>query len=305
MRTTEKSAVLSLGRIYCDLVFTGLADMPHLGREIFARDMVPTLGGGALITAAHCAMLGRPAALVARYGTDPLSMALEAHLDQPGLHREYVERSAQAGPQVTVVMTAGEERAFLSRRAGHALPDSLDKALAWARASHLHIAEYATLHERPNLVALARQHGLSISLDPSWDDELIHDPDFFQRTAGIDLFLPNLEEAAALTGHQDPMGALAALAQHFPSVALKLGARGAIVTLDGAIYAQDAPTVPVIDTTGAGDAFNAGFIDAWLDGKTPNDALAAAIECGSRSVQHPGGLGGPTGRLLEPTRRAG
>jgi sugar/nucleoside kinase (ribokinase family) len=290
MTTKTKGAVLSLGRIYCDLVFTGLADMPQLGREIFAHDMVPTLGGGAFITASHCATLGRPVALVARYGIDPLSRALEGHLTQPGVNLDFLERNALAGPQLTVVMAHGEERAFLSRRAGQAIPATLSAALGWDAVSHLHIAEYATLHEQPGLVAQARRLGLSVSLDPSWDDTLIRDPGFFARTAGVDIFLPNLEEAAALSGRDNPHDALAILADHFPIVALKLGPAGALVAAGGRVLSQPAPVVPVVDTTGAGDAFNAGFIDAWLNGMDAGAALAAAIACGSRSVQYPGGI---------------
>lgn len=289
MSAAEKGGVLSLGRIYCDLVFTGLPDLPRLGREVFATDLTPTLGGGAFITAAHCAVLGRPVALVARYGLDALSLALEAKLERPGIDLSYLERSAAAGPQVTVVMAHGEDRAFLSRRAGHALPETLGPALGWDRARHLHIAEYATLFEHPGIAAQARARGLSVSLDPSWDDTLIRDPRFFEIAAGIDIFLPNLEEARALTGMDRPEDCIAVLSEHFPLVALKLGAQGGMVAMDGKVHAQPAPAVDIVDTTGAGDAFNAGFIDAWLDGATPEAALDAAIACGSRSVQHAGG----------------
>lgn len=289
MSAKTKGAVLSLGRIYCDLVFTGLAGMPRLGREVFAENLTPTLGGGAFITAAHCGALGRKSALVARFGTDPLSLALADRLAQPGLDLAFLERSPQAGPQVTVVMAHGDERAFLSRRAGHALPNTLAAALDWPEARHLHIAEYATLHEHPGLIAEAKGRGLTVSLDPSWDDTLIRDPRFFERTAGVDIFFPNLEEAVALTGTEAPEAGLATLATHFPLVALKLGPQGAMLAHQGRVLTQPAPAIAVVDTTGAGDAFNAGFIDAWLDGSSPEATLAAAIACGSRSVQHAGG----------------
>ncbi|WP_127073075.1 carbohydrate kinase family protein [Pelagibacterium lentulum] len=290
MRAKTKGAVLSLGRIYCDLVFTGLASMPRLGREVFAEGLTPTLGGGAFITAAHCGALGRKAALVARFGTDPLSLTLEDRLTQPGLDLAFLERNPQAGPQVTVVMAHGEERAFLSRRAGHALPATLGAALDWSEACHLHIAEYATLNEHPGLIAEAKGRGITVSLDPSWDETLIRDPRFFERTAGVDIFLPNLEEAAALTGSEAPEACLSTLAAHFPLVALKLGPQGAMLAHQGRVFIQPALAIAVVDTTGAGDAFNAGFIDAWLDGSTPETALSAAIACGSHSVQHAGGI---------------
>src|SRR5690606_508114 len=103
--------------------------------------------------------------------------------------------------------------------------------------------------------------------DPSWDAELIRDPLFFERAAGTDIFLPNMEEAEALTGETDPHAALAVLRRHFPIVALKRGGEGAIVAADGATIQLPSARVEVIDTTGAGDAFNAGFLHAWLAGK--------------------------------------
>lgn len=284
-------AMLSLGRIYCDMVFNGLDAMPELGRELFARDFTITPGGGALITAAHAVALGLPTVLLARFGTDAVSNALEGQIEALGIDLRFLDRHASAGPQVTVVMVQQEERAFLSRRAGHALPATFDEALDWNEAGHLHIAEYATLHEIPTAVAAAKKRGLTVSLDPSWDAELIKDPMFFERAAGVDVFLPNLEEARALTHCEEPGEALARLARHFPVVALKCGGDGAMLAMGGQTIRRDTPVVEVVDTTGAGDAFNAGFLHAWLDGAAMDECLAAAIEAGSRSVQATGGTG--------------
>jgi sugar/nucleoside kinase (ribokinase family) len=284
-------AVLSLGRIYCDMVFRGLDDMPQLGRELFARDFAITPGGGALITAAHVAALGRPSALLARFGTDLLSTAMAGQIDALGLDLQFLDRDELAGPQLTVVMVNNNDRAFLSRRAGHARPASFEAAIAWPQAAHLHIAEYATLHEMTDAIAAAKRHGLTVSLDPSWDDDLIRDPAFFERAAGVDIFLPNAEEAQALTGETDPAAAMSILARHFPLVALKLGGDGAMVSAGGETLRRPSPRVEVIDTTGAGDAFNAGFLHTWLNGAGAGTALAAAIEAGTSSVQASGGTG--------------
>jgi sugar/nucleoside kinase (ribokinase family) len=284
-----RRAVLSLGRIYCDFVFTGLAGMPRLGREVFAEDLTLALGGGAFITAAHIAAHGRKSALLARYGTDPLSSSLESQLAVAGLDLRFLDRHVMAGPQVTAVMVSGGERAFLSRRAGNAEPATLPLALDWPEATHLHIAEFATLAEIPGLVARAKAKGLTVSLDPSWDETLIHAPDFLDRCAGVDIFLPNAGEASAVTRHADPHSAIAALAAHFPVVALKRGPEGALLATGGAIHTMAAPKVKVLDTTGAGDAFNAGFLDAWLDGHPAETCLAQAIASGSASVQALGG----------------
>ncbi|MFP3710783.1 hypothetical protein SB783_43165, partial [Paraburkholderia sp. SIMBA_009] len=90
---------------------------------------------------------------------------------------------------------------------------------------HLHIAEFATLHEIPDLVSRAKHSGLSVSLDPSWDASLIYDKGLLKACEGVDVFLPTLEEAEAITGHSDPEAAIRALSDAFPVVALKGGAQ--------------------------------------------------------------------------------
>jgi sugar/nucleoside kinase (ribokinase family) len=290
--TTENikgSAVLSIGRIYCDLIFTGVSGLPVLGREIFADALDIAAGGGAYIAAAHLVHAGRQVELVARLGTDALSLGVETQLQASGVGLQFLERAADAGPQVTVATVLGHERAFLSRRAGSALPSTLETAIAWPKATHLHIAEYATLAEIPALVSMAKSHGLTVSLDPSWDETLIYDPALLETCRGVDIFLPNMEEAAAITGKTDAREAILALSAHFPVVALKAGGDGALLCANGDVVDMPARDVRVVDTTGAGDAFNAGFIDAWLYGKPSNACLEAGIVAGSLAVQAPGG----------------
>jgi hypothetical protein len=296
--SSDAASVLCIGRLYCDLVFRGLSAMPVLGQERFAETVALVPGGGGFITAAHLASLGRPAALLARLGLDPLSQALEPQLTASGVDLRWLESADDAGPQPTVVIVQGGERAFLSRRAGPARPATLDAALASPQARHLHIAEFATLAEIPDLVSRAKRAGLSVSLDPSWDDDLIAEPDLVARCTGVDVFLPNAAEARAIAGTDDIAQAGRRLSRHFPVVALKDGAAGARLFSGSEAIGLPAPTAgSVVDTTGAGDAFNAGFLAAWLAGRPEAQALAEGIACGSLSVRAVGGAG----MRLDPT----
>jgi sugar/nucleoside kinase (ribokinase family) len=285
----KSPAVLSIGRLYCDLIFTGLDALPQLGREVFAGDMKIVAGGGAFISAAHFAHVGRSVALVARLGTDTLSQSLKQDLTVQGLDLRFLEVSDEAGPQVTVASVIGNDRAFLSRRAGTAHPSTLDEALSWKSAKHLHIAEYATLHEMPDLILKAKAAGLTVSLDPSWDETLIYSDDLLKKCEGVDIFLPNSEEAEAITGESDASRALDILSQNFPVVALKTGSEGAWVRVENTAIHLPAEKVKVVDTTGAGDAFNAGFIDFWIDGRSALESLEAGVQRGSLAVQALGG----------------
>ncbi len=290
--STGRDLVLSIGRLYCDIVFRGFDALPRLGEERFAETVAIVPGGGGFITAAHLAALGTRSALLARIGTDPLSGTLAPALTESGVDLRWLERTPEAGPQPTVVMVQDGERAFLSRRAGGARPATLDAALADPAARHLHIAEFATLAEIPDLIERAKHAGLTVSLDPSWDDDWIRRPDLIARAAGADIFLPNATEARAIAACEDLDQAGIRLARHFPLVVIKDGSNGARLFDRDAATALPAPEGgPVLDTTGAGDAFNAGFLAALLAGRAPKHALAEGIACGTLSVRSVGGAG--------------
>jgi sugar/nucleoside kinase (ribokinase family) len=286
----ERNKVLCLGRTYCDIIFTGLHGMPALGRERFADDVTIVAGGGAYITAAHLASLGRPSALLTRLGTDPLSQSLNPELERSGIDLTFVERSHDAGPQPTVALVKDGERAFVSRRAGRSRPASLEKALSSPDIAHLHIAEFATLKDSPDVIAMAKNRGLTVSLDPSWDDQLIRrDAEFFETCAGVDIFLPNVEEGEALTGENSAGAILHHLQKHFSLVVLKRGEYGAMASRGLTCISAEAHPVNVVDTTGAGDAFNAGFLHSWLATSDIKRSLTVGIEAGALSVQSAGG----------------
>ncbi|WP_457089036.1 carbohydrate kinase family protein [Microvirga sp. P5_D2] len=288
---SERSKVVCLGRTYCDIIFMGLHEMPVLGRERFAQDVTIAAGGGAYITAAHLASLGRSAALLTRLGTDPLSRSLDPEFETSGIDLSFIERSDDAGPQPTVALIKDGERAFVSRRAGGSRPATLERALSAPDVAHLHIAEFATLVDNPDVIAMARNFGLTVSLDPSWDDRLIRQgTDFFEICAGIDVFLPNVEEGKALTGESSVEAILGSLKERFSVVVLKRGEHGAIASCGSTCVSAAALPVNVVDTTGAGDAFNAGFLHAWLETLNLQKGLEAGIEAGALSVQSAGGV---------------
>ncbi|GGH22120.1 ribokinase [Alsobacter metallidurans] len=288
----DAGLLLCIGRIYCDLVFRGFGEMPRLGEERFADDFAVAAGGGAFITAARAASLGAPASLLGRLGVDPLAEAIAPMLEASGVDLRFLERAADAGPQLTVAMVQGGERAFLSRRAGSGRPATLEAALASPAPRWLHVAEFATVAEIPDLLPTAAAAGLSISLDPSWDDALIRSPDLLDRCAGVEVFLPNAAEARVIARCEDLGEAGRRLASRFPTVVIKTGADGAILHERGEMIVLKAPRGgPLVDTTGAGDSFNAGFLAASLMNRRPREALAWGIACGTLSVRAVGGAG--------------
>jgi sugar/nucleoside kinase (ribokinase family) len=294
----DKSQIVCAGRVYADIVMAGLDRLPALGREIYAEDVAITPGGGAAISAAYLAHLGRKVELACALGSDPISDATEWQLRATGVGLELLERFAD-GPQITVALPLKGDRALVTKRAGPAVPDGLAEHLRRGVVRHLHVAELATLLDARWLLPLARECGITVSLDVAWDEAALRAPQALALSKSVDILFPNIDEAAALTGL--PVDAADSLLRELSAdgacVVLKQGNKGASFSDGkGSIWA-DALAVQVVDATGAGDAFAAGFLDAWLDGAPAEACLARAIACGTFAVAHFGGT------LVLPTRQ--
>lgn len=287
MRQPARAAkILCAGRVYCDLIFSGLPSMPVLGTEIFAGDVNLHAGGGSYITAAYLSALGNRVALTAMLPAEPFGSLVTAEIRHMGLDDRFCQ-PAPVGlePQITVAMVRNEERAFLTRRASTALPPDTAGSFADPDLVHLHIGELTTLIEHPDLIRLARSSGLSISLDCGWDEAAFAHPGLSALISAVDVFLPNAAEAARLAAH----GIDTRIA---PFTIIKRGAQGAELYSRGQRYRRAGRSVDVVDTTGAGDAFNAGFLTAWLEGLGPDECLDAGNVAGSVAVGRIGGASG-------------
>ncbi len=282
---TAKPVVLCVGRLYCDLIFTDLPRMPSMGTEVYAGGLGVHAGGGAFITAAHMASLGHPSALSAMLPPKPFGDILSDDLARAGIDLQLCQ-AMQAGdePQVTVALVREGDRAFVTRRAGPAFPPLAASDLAEVGATHVHMGELATLIERPEIVSVARSAGATVSLDCSWDDDLVA-ADVAAVIGDVDVFLPNDAEMQHLLDIGVP-------ATRLPLTAIKQGPAGATALIDGERLHAPAQEVRVVDTTGAGDAFNAGFVSAWLAGKSLETCLRAGNTQGARAIAQRGGFHG-------------
>lgn len=283
MSKDPKPAILSVGRLYCDLIFTGLPRLPSLGTEVFTEGFGTHAGGGAFITAAHLAALGHPSSLATMLPSSPFSDLMRSELEASKVDLTLSGTLPEAaGPQITVAMVEAGDRAFLTRRAGPAFPFIAPTELARRGIRHLHVGEVASLVAQPEIIEVARAQGMTISVDCSWDESL--NTSALKDFAGkIDVFLPNEAEWSFMS----ELG----LADIFaPLTVIKRGAAGATAVSNAGTL--DAPTSPVhaVDTTGAGDAFNAGFLSRWLIGDDLAACLAAGNERGALAVRQPGGF---------------
>lgn len=279
----DQPGVLSVGRLYCDLIFTDVPRMPSLGTEVFAGGFGLHAGGGAYITAAYFSMLGHTSKLASFLPAPPFRDLVASEIAQSGVDISLC-RAAPTGldPQVTVAMVTGGDRAFLTRRSGAPFPALSAADVRAAGARHVHIGELATLAEAPELIDAARSAGATVSLDCGWDENLAGEG-LARLLSGVDVFLPNAAEMRRLA----EIGLAGSLA---PLTVIKRGAEGASAIKGGREVREDAVPVKAVDTTGAGDAFNAGFLSAWLAGRPLAACLAEGNAMGARAISGRGGV---------------
>jgi len=286
--------LLVAGEINPDLILSGDVS-PEFGQvEKLVADATLTVGSSSVIFACGAARLGLRVAFIGHCGEDVFGQFMLAEMQRRGVDvsRVIVRPEAQTG--FSVILNRGEDRAILTYpglipalRADD-IPDDL-----LARSRHLHVASYflqtALQPDLPALFRRAHDLGLSTSLDPNYDPS--------ERWAGFDallaftdIFLPNEQEARSLTRASAIAEAARLLARKTGVAAIKLGAAGALAAQGNALVRAASIPVQVIDTVGAGDSFDAGFIYGHLQGWPLEKTLRLATICGALSTRQSGGV---------------
>lgn len=294
--------VVVIGPVYCDLVFGDLARLPDWGEEVFAERFAVAPGGSA-ITAIALARLGHRVSLAATVGHDALGDVVRHGLAAEGVDLSWVALRAPGTTPVTAALTAAHDRAFATYLGAGA--DAIDVAavLAGSDAEHVHVAGFPTALAQPTLAASAHAHGATVSFDPGWDERALTLPAVRALVREADVVLPNRLEAARLLGAPDDVTSadlvtrLATRRPHGISV-VKAGGDGAWgAVTGGAVLHAQAPNVMALDPTGAGDVFDAGFLDAWWEGVPLEDCLARGCWFGARATTAYGGASAAPTRL--------
>lgn len=288
---TESLDVVVVGDVMVDV----LAAMGGaLSRGSDTPSTVTTAGGGsAANVAAWLAGQGVPTSFVGRVGDDVLGRdSIDRLSDQGVAVWVTVDPQRQTGTCVVLVEPGGE-RSMLPDAGANAtmLPADVPPTV-FRPGGHLHLSGYTLLNEGSReagltALSLAAAADMTVSVDPSSVAllEAAGAARFLEWTRGADLLLANEAESAALTGSADPHRAAAQLGDTYREVVVKLGADGALWQ-QGFIGAS-APAergVTVLDTTGAGDAFAAGFLASWLLHPEPESALAAGNRLAALAV---------------------
>jgi sugar/nucleoside kinase (ribokinase family) len=284
--------ILVAGEINADLVLSDVSPFPALGREVLVSQSDLVLGSASAICASGLARLGNRVVFSGRVGDDLFGRFCLEDMSRSGIGIDHVIVDKGTTTGITVSISSGQDRALvtcLGAIAEFAAEDVLDAA--FERASHLHVAGFF-LQTRfraglPELFRRAHRRGLTTSLDSGHDPEGAWRGGLEEALKMADLFFPNEEEIRAITGRGDLEEALRSFGA--TRVVAKLGASGAASLDGGALVKVPAPNVDVVDTTGAGDSFDAGFLHAWLRKRPLEECLRYGVAAGSLSTRALGG----------------
>jgi sugar/nucleoside kinase (ribokinase family) len=287
--------IVVVGELNADLILRGDVT-PAFGQvEKIIDEATLTIGSSSAIFACGAARLGLRAAFIGKVGDDEFGRFMLRELDQHGIATSGVVIDPTIPTGLSVILSRPADRAILTHLGSIAALrfDEIDLSLL-ARARHLHLGSYYLLDALrpavPRLFDEAKARGLSISIDTNYDPTGQWAGGLRDALERVDVFLPNETELLAIT-HEDSIEAGLDRLAEIPIVAVKLGARGAIARRGSEIAQADSIVVKVIDTTGAGDSFDAGFVYAYLSGFALPQALRLACVCGSLSTRAAGGTG--------------
>jgi sugar/nucleoside kinase (ribokinase family) len=288
--------VCVVGEINPDLVLYGVPKELEPERETLIRRFRLTLGSSSAIFAHNLSALGARVGIVSKIGSDALGQMALGWLSRGGVDVTRVRQAAEGSATGLTVILAQPAERFILTYPGTMFDlryEDLDLDYVFS-ARHLHISSYFLQQSlRPKIAALfqeARRRGLTTSLDTNDDPAGLWAGDLGEVLSQVDIFFPNEREARNITRKPDLASAMADLSHRAGIVAVKLGAQGAVARKGEAEWRCSPLRVETVDTVGAGDSFDAGFILRFLEGAAIPQCLEYANAAGAYSTTGEGGI---------------
>jgi sugar/nucleoside kinase (ribokinase family) len=289
--------LLVLGDANPDLVLTGDVEPAFGQAERLVDEAFLTIGGSGAIVACGAARLGLRVAIGGVVGDDLFGGWIRDQLRSRGVAVDGLAVRAGLPTGLTVVLAKPRDRAILTHPGTIAALTAEGVGGRLLRAArHVHVSSYFLQRAlAPGLPALfdeAHALGATTSVDPNWDPSETWDGGLGEVLTRTDLFLPNAAEARSIAGAPDVDAAARSLARSAGMVVAKLGPDGAVAARGATVTRAAGFPVDPVDTTGAGDAFDAGFLASRLAGDPLERSLDIANACGALSTRALGGVDG-------------
>ncbi|MDR2662455.1 MAG: carbohydrate kinase family protein [Treponema sp.] len=301
MADSPKFDVLALGELNVDLIVTGLKEAPVLNREIIARGFRKTLGSSTALCGANLAKLGLKVGFCGKVGDDENGRYVIRELRNRGIDTGFCKTDPSEETGVTLALNWNGDRALVTVLGTIGTFSSADFDTAVLKtARHIHVGSFflqeALRRDLARIFKTARDYGVTTSLDAGWDDTGTWDFGIREVLKYTDIFFPNETEALNITKKSLYDEAAGELEKFCATVVIKRGKNGAYCTRGGKTWSTTVyADVNVVDTTGAGDSFNAGFIYGFVRGLPPEQCLEYGNACGNLSVGVAGGANADLG----------
>lgn len=298
-----------VGELNVDIILRGIDGFPELDKEKLASEGKITLGSSSAICAVGLSRLGIKVNFIGAVGDDILGEYILRFLSRERVGIERIKRVTNSNTGFTVSLTYPENRALITYTGvmEDFTYDEKDKEFICNSSDHLHISSYF-LQKRlqkdiKELFISAKEKGITISLDPGWDPEDRNWDKLIELFPLIDILFVNEIEAKRI--YHSKFGLKESsidvisegLSKDIKTLVIKLGEKGALAVDNGKKYFRPGFRINVVDTTGAGDSFNAGFLYGRLNNYDIDRCLLLGNACGALSCT---GVGGTT---MFPTLR--
>jgi len=280
--------VLLFGDYFCDVIITGLSEVPRLGADLFGQSM-EIVPGGAYITALWLQRLGVNCRWAARLGNDIFSRFIHEEAQREGLDTSLFQQYSHPLRSMSLSFSFQHDRGFISYL------DPFPDAIPYQGQIEAQLPRWVVNSpfngalETRYLVERIHQLGGKVFIDCQYVTTTLREPGLVDLLRLIDVFAPNQSEACQLTGEADPEIAIGILAEFCPLVIIKCGADGAYARAGDQVWHVPALSMTVLDTTGAGDSFNAGFLTGLINGEPVETCLRYGNVCGGYSTTQRGG----------------
>ena len=293
----KKYDILALGELNVDLLLNHIGGFPEIGKEIFAKDMTLTLGSSTAIFAANAATLGAKVSFVGMIGRDSFGDVVKTSLQQRKVDISNLIEVDDAATGLTAILNYDNDRANVTYPGAMSLMGVKDiKPEVIREARHVHISSIflqETLHrELCDIVRLVKSCGATLSMDVQFDPEEKWDFDCATILPMVDVFMPNEQELMAITRKSSVEEAVEAILPYAGVTVVKMGTRGSmVVTHDMRNHMPAMLNESVVDAIGAGDSFDAGFISAFVAGKSLTQCQRIGNLTGAVNTTAAGGTG--------------
>jgi sugar/nucleoside kinase (ribokinase family) len=290
--------VLTFGDLCVDLIVKGSDIVPEFGqKEKMVEDYSLELGGSCSIFACQCSKLGLNTMVVGKVGKDVFGDLIYNTMISAGIDTSLVLIDNCSKTGITVQLDKTDDRAMLTYNGtidSFEIGDITDELLM--KVKHLHIGSYFLMKKiqphYPEILKKLKAFGATISLDTNWDPEENWDSGLKDIIQYVDIFLPNENEAMAVTGLNSLTSAIETLKSQIPVIALKKGREGGSVYAGEKASSTGAIDVSKKDSIGAGDSFDGGFVYGFLNGLSLEKCLQIGCICGSMNTRAVGGTMG-------------